>query len=157
MAEKNQVLLSFSTDRARKKFLKLCETEGIAPRLRYSPDEKGLFALLSSFRKGSELLWDNSIILGEGILFPKAERSGTRSTRAFKGMDSFEDLKEGELLVHRDYGIGRFRGLKRIDMAGTGKTFPYPAFLGRRWRRASAGQTRRLPLERQQGARPQGH
>lgn len=123
MAEKNQVLLSFSTDRARKKFLKLCETEGIAPRLRYSPDEKGLFALLSSFRKGSELLWDNSIILGEGILFPKAERSGTRSTRAFKGMDSFEDLKEGELLVHRDYGIGRFRGLKRIDMAGTGNDF----------------------------------
>lgn len=41
MAEKNQVLLSFSTDRARKKFLKLCETEGIEPRLRYSPDEKG--------------------------------------------------------------------------------------------------------------------
>ena len=38
-------------------------------------------------------------------------------------MDSFEDLKEGELLVHRDYGIGRFRGLKRIDMAGTGNDF----------------------------------
>lgn len=130
-SEKNQVLLSFGTERARRKFMKLCEPEGIAPRLRYAPGEKGIYALISSFKKGAELLWDNSIILGESILFPKAEKSGTRSTRAFKGMDSFEDLKEGELLVHRDYGIGRFRGLKRLDVPSGGNDFLVMEYQGK--------------------------
>lgn len=129
--EKNQVLLSFASERSRKKFLKLAEQDGIIPRLRYSPSERGLFALISGFRLGAELEWDNSVILGENILFPKAESVRRTTTKAFTGMDTFDDLKEGELLVHRDYGIGRFRGLKRIELGGAGNDFLLVEYQGK--------------------------
>ena len=36
---------------------------------------------------------------------------------AGKAMDSFVDLKPGDLVVHRDHGIARFTGLKALDSA----------------------------------------
>ena len=114
--ERRQVILSFSSERGRNKFLKLAEQDGISPALRYAPGQSGLFALVSPFRGGAELAWDNSLILGEDILYPRAEKTPRSATRAFKGLDSFESLKEGDLLVHRDYGIGRFAGLHHLDL-----------------------------------------
>ncbi|MCR5170790.1 MAG: transcription-repair coupling factor [Desulfovibrio sp.] len=129
--DRRQVVLSFASDRSRRKFLKLAEPDGILPRLKYAFREKGVFALVSPFRHGAELAWDGTVVLGESILFPKAEKVPRSPSRAFKGMDSFEDLKDGELLVHRDYGIGRFRGLKRIDAGGVANDFLLVEYQGR--------------------------
>ena len=120
---KSQLLLSFPSARSRQRFLKLAEQDGIACKLRYDSAEPGLYALISPFRSGAELVWDNSCILGEKVLFPKAEKTQRVSARAFKGMDSFEDIAEGELLVHRDYGIGRYLGLKSVETNGVSHDF----------------------------------
>ena len=111
---RRQVVLSFSSQRSRAKFLKLAEQEGITPALRYAPEQRGLFALVSPWRSGAELVWDDVLVLGEDILYPRAEKKARASSRAFKGLDSFDDLKAGDLLVHRDYGIGRFAGLHHL-------------------------------------------
>ncbi|MDE5879566.1 MAG: transcription-repair coupling factor, partial [Desulfovibrio sp.] len=121
--ERRQVILSFSSERGRSKFLKLAEQDGIAPALRYAPGQAGLFALVSPFRGGAELVWDDALILGEDILYPRAEKTPRAATRAFKGLDSFESLKEGDLLVHRDYGIGRFAGLHHLDLNAAANDF----------------------------------
>lgn len=128
---RRQVVLSFASPRSRNKFLQLAAQEGIAPRLRYAPGEHGVYALVSGFRKGAELVWDNSVILGEDILFPRAGKAPRRSTSVFRGMDSFADLEEGELLVHRDYGIGRFRGLQHLAVGGVGNDFLLLEYQGR--------------------------
>ena len=120
--DKRQVLLSFSSRRSRGKFLKLAEQEGIAA-LRYAPDQHGLFALVSPFRNGAEMIWDNVLLLGENILYPKAEKARRTPSRAFRGLDSFDDLKPGDLLVHRDYGIGRFAGLEHMSGNGIANDF----------------------------------
>lgn len=120
---RRQVVLSFASARSRAGFLKLAAQEGIAPALRYAPDQAGLFALVSPFRRGAELAWDNALILGEEILYPGAEKAPRVSSRVFKGLDSFDDLKPGDLLVHRDYGIGRFAGLHRLDMHAAANDF----------------------------------
>ncbi len=121
--DKRQVLLSFSSRRSRGKFLKLAEQEGIAPALRYAPDQHGLFALVSPFRNGADMIWDNVLLLGENILYPKAEKARRTPSRAFRGLDSFDDLKPGDLLVHRDYGIGRFVGLEHMSGNGIANDF----------------------------------
>jgi transcription-repair coupling factor (superfamily II helicase) len=113
---RRQVVLSFASERSRTKFLKLAEQESIAPALRYDPEGRGLFALVSPFRAGAELVWDNTLVLGEDILYPRAEKTPRAASRAFKGLDSFDNLKNGDLLVHRDYGIGRFAGLHHLDI-----------------------------------------
>ncbi len=116
--EKKQVILAFNSDRGRQKFLKLAEQDGINPTLRYDPRSKGLFALLASVHNGVELLWDDCLILGEDVLQPKINQGKRISTEAFKGLDSYSDLSSGDLLVHRDYGIGRFAGLHRMTVGG---------------------------------------
>ncbi len=115
---KNQVILAFASDRGRQKFLKLAEQDGLTLALRYDPKHNGLFALIASVHNGIELLWDNTLILSEEILQPKTNISKRVATEAFKGLDTYNELSAGDLLVHRDYGIGQFSGLHRMKVGG---------------------------------------
>ncbi|MDR2076604.1 MAG: transcription-repair coupling factor [Desulfovibrio sp.] len=115
---KGRLILSFSSDRGRARFLKLAEQDGIVPQLRYSPDEAGLFALISPFRRGLFLAWNDTLILGEDVLQPRMERGERLRVKAFQGMESYDTLREGDLLVHREYGIGAFGGLQRMTLGG---------------------------------------
>ena len=130
-SQRRQVILSFSSERGRNKFLKLAVQDGIIPALRYTPEGRGLFALVSPFRSGVELVWDNSLVLGEDIIYPRAEKTPRAASRAFKGLDTFDDLKKGDLLVHRDYGIGRFAGLHHLDLNSAANDFLLIEYSGR--------------------------
>lgn len=121
--EKRQVLLSFISERSRAKFLKLAEQDGLMPLLRYAPRERGLFALVSPFRRGIELAWDNVLILGDDVLQPKAERRERAKSGAFAGLKEYDDLNPGDHLVHRDYGIAIFDGLHRMELGGVSNDF----------------------------------
>ena len=129
-AEYSRVLLAFASERGRAKFLALAEQDGIRPQLRYIPDGKGLFALVSPFRGGAHLVWDSTLILGEDVLQPRSDRASRKSTDAFKGLDRYDDLAEGDLLVHRDYGLGRFAGLHRMDFGGVANDYMLLVYAG---------------------------
>jgi transcription-repair coupling factor (superfamily II helicase) len=129
--EFERVLLSFANERSRAKFLALAEQDGIRPQLRFSPEGTGLFALVSPFRGGVHLVWDKTLILGEDVLQPRNESSARRSsTDAFKGLDRYDDLVEGNLLVHRDYGLGKFAGLHRMDLGGVANDYMLLVYAG---------------------------
>ncbi|MBO4369319.1 MAG: transcription-repair coupling factor, partial [Desulfovibrio sp.] len=117
-----QVLLSFTSSKGRAKFLKLCEQEGLSIKMSYAPEEQGIFALVAPFRRGIELLWDSVLLLGEDILFPRAKKLQHRSG-TFRGLHSFDGITEGDLLVHRDYGIGRFGGLHLLTVNNAANDF----------------------------------
>jgi transcription-repair coupling factor (superfamily II helicase) len=116
-----RLLLSFSTGRARTRFLKLAAQDGISPHLRLDTADYGIFALISPFRKGIHLAWDHCTILGEDVLQPRADRARQPSAAAavFQGLESHDTLSDGDFLVHKDYGLGIFRGLHRMAPGGT--------------------------------------
>ncbi len=116
--EKKQVVLTFSSERGRQKFLKLIEQDGIYPHLRYDVKSKGIFALIASVHHAAELSWDDLFVIPEDLLQPKANQVKRQASQAFKGLDSYDELMNGDLLVHRDYGIGRFGGLHRMTVGG---------------------------------------
>ncbi len=121
--ERRQVILVFNSDKGRHKFLKLAEQDGLLPALRHSPEQRGLFALVAPYRQGLDRAWDNTLVLGEDIIMPRAERTARVASGAFKGLNRHDDLNAGDLLVHRDYGIGRFAGLNRLDIGGVANDF----------------------------------
>ena len=126
-----RVLLAFATERAKTKFLALAAQDGIQPQLRYSSDKKGLFALVSPFRGGAHLVWEKTLILGEDVLQPRSERAARRGgAEAFRGIDRYDDLKDGDLLVHRDYGLGRFAGLHHMDLGGVSNDYMLLIYAG---------------------------
>jgi transcription-repair coupling factor (superfamily II helicase) len=116
---KSRIILTFSSNRARSRFCNLAAQDGISPRLRYDEADNGLFALVSPFRKGLHLVWDNMLILGEDVLQPRVERARKLPQDVFHGMSRHDSLNEGDFLVHRDYGIGVFSGLHRMDLGGS--------------------------------------
>jgi transcription-repair coupling factor (superfamily II helicase) len=122
--ERRQTILSFHSDRSRQKFLELSEHEGIKPRLSFSDGEKGLFALISPLSRGLELDWNRMTILSEDVIQPRA-RSYARvgKDKEFQGLEGYDDLVEGALLVHRDWGLGRFGGLKRMNIGGAANDY----------------------------------
>ncbi len=121
--DKEQVILSFGSERSRAKFLTLAEQDGLLPFLRYTPEKKGLFALVSPFRQGADLAWASSIVLGEDVLQPHAPKQVRKASKAFKGLDRYDNLVEGDILVHRDYGLAKFMGLVRMDLQGVANDF----------------------------------
>ena len=121
--EKRQVLLAFSNERSRAKFLKLAEQDGLMPHLRYSLWEKGLFALVAPFRRGIDLVWDKVLILGEDVIQPRTERRERARTGAFAGLKEHDDLTPGDHLVHRDYGIAIFDGMHRMELGGVANDY----------------------------------
>lgn len=59
----------------------------------------------------------NLICLSEEEIFvKKAPRRRVRPTREGYFLKSFGDLKEGDFVVHTDFGIGIYRGLKKITV-----------------------------------------
>ncbi len=117
-----QTVLSFHGERSRKKFLQMIEPEGLPFRTSYLPGETGLFALISGLRHGMELSWRDTRVLPEDILHPESAAAGDGRDRKkdFKGLTSFDDIRPGDLVVHRDYGVASFEGLTRMTVDATG-------------------------------------
>ncbi len=57
-----------------------------------------------------------AFISGEEIFVKKTSRRRTRPVREGYFLKSFGDLKEGDFVVHTDFGIGIYRGLQKITV-----------------------------------------
>ena len=68
--------------------------------------------------EGFKLRGHDILILGADQLFQRTDLRRKGRRRLGKAIDSFLDLREGDLIVHLSHGIGRFRGLKMLDKDG---------------------------------------
>lgn len=64
--------------------------------------------------QGFRLLRDQIVLISCGELFQRGELRRQPRRRLGKVIDSFLDLREGDLVVHLAHGIGRYRGLKLL-------------------------------------------
>ena len=128
---RRQVILSFHGERSRKKFLGMAENEGLVFSTRHKPNERGLYALVSPLKKGADLEWADILLLPEDILGPERQRTGALDRkRAFTGLSSFDEIENGDLIVHRDYGVAAFQGLARMSVDNTGGDYLLLQFSG---------------------------
>jgi transcription-repair coupling factor (superfamily II helicase) len=112
-----QVILSFHTERSRKKFLGLIEQEGLSVSHAFLAGGKGISALISPLKVGMEIACLNLSILPEDILQPEAAPTiSADKKKAFEGLSRHDDLATDDLLVHREYGLSRFGGLHHLKI-----------------------------------------
>ena len=123
-------VLCFHSERSRGKFLQLAEQEGVTPRLSCDLGDTGLAAVVSSLDTGADLVWRNTLLLPEAVLQPGSRTRPPKADKSFVGMRSHEGLKPGQLLVHRDYGLGRFDGLVPMEAGGVANDFLLLRFQG---------------------------
>lgn len=67
--------------------------------------------------------WNLVVITEEELFGRKVVRRKSRPLREGYFLQSFGDLKEGDPVVHADHGIGRYRGLHKLDINGLENDF----------------------------------
>ncbi|MBS0618767.1 MAG: transcription-repair coupling factor [Spirochaetes bacterium] len=73
---------------------------------------------------------DNLVLLTENDVFGRVVRKYAADKKISKILESYTDLKEGDYVVHVNYGVGRFAALKRMKVPATaqgGAGSPAPA------------------------------
>lgn len=76
-----------------------------------------LHYVLGRLDAGFRLVSEKIILLGDGELFHRTELRRTPRRKLGKVVDSFLDLRPGDLVVHVGHGIARYRGLKLLEKA----------------------------------------
>jgi transcription-repair coupling factor (superfamily II helicase) len=77
-----------------------------------------LHLLVGTLCEGFRLVPERLVLLSAAELFQRGELRRVPRRKLGKAIDSFLDLREGDLVVHLTHGIGRYRGLRQIDKHG---------------------------------------
>jgi len=129
--------------------LVLCGTRRRAEILQEILNDKGLSAFISiplnnMPQPGQILLTDGTlpygmeypnmklVVLSEGQLLskPQAKKQKKKSATNRQKLNSFTDLSPGDLVVHENYGIGRFVAMEQITIDGAAKDYIKIAYQG---------------------------
>ncbi len=102
----------------------VCQTEAEARRLNdifgntLLAREGRLHFVLGFLHNGFRLLPEKIMLLSSGELFRRTDLRRFPQRRLTRVIDSFLELREGDLVVHVAHGIARYRGLKLLDKNG---------------------------------------
>ena len=70
---------------------------------------------VGNLQAGFSLVADKCVLLSAHELFHQSEPRRMSRRRMGKAIDSFLDLREGDLVVHLAHGIGRYRGMQLLE------------------------------------------
>jgi transcription-repair coupling factor (superfamily II helicase) len=106
-----QVFLVAETDAEVRRLSEILSTTGVGSdgRLRY---------IVGRLNAGFRLLGPDVLVISGNELFHRMPLKRTPRRRLSKAIESFLDLRNGDLVVHLAHGIGRYRGLKLLDKDG---------------------------------------
>jgi transcription-repair coupling factor (superfamily II helicase) len=105
-------VVSWNPDKARHLVMDTVEDPGVMARLAVI---KG--SLSAGFAA------EGFMVLTDRELFPRAMMSPKKTTRFSQAISRLEDLHEGDYVVHRDYGIGVFRGMNAMTVDGVTRDY----------------------------------
>jgi transcription-repair coupling factor (superfamily II helicase) len=98
----------------------VCQTEAEVQRLReifsvapMSEDHRLHFPV-GRLKAGFHLASESVLLVSSGELFQRGDLRRPVRRHAGKAIDSFLDLRNGDLVVHLAHGIGRYRGMKLL-------------------------------------------
>ncbi len=112
LKEKSVLIATEQVERV-KELLKMYE---LTPKDAFS-ERIDLYILKRHFEKGVET--DNLVVLTDRELFLHYEPTkGKSKVISVKGIENVGELSDGDLVVHRDFGIGIFRGLIKLTSDG---------------------------------------
>ena len=69
-------------------------------------------------QRGFRLVTDGIVLVSSGELFQRVDLKRVARRRLGRVIDSFLELREGDLVVHVAHGIARYRGLKLLEKDG---------------------------------------
>lgn len=118
LSEKNQVTLFCSTSSQRERLSFLLEQRKLHPTLVSGSLPQGF-----SWPAEGVVYLSDSEALGERARTRRSNVPQRTSAEEWSGLQSLSDLSPGDLIVHRDHGIGRYVGLSRLELGSAASDF----------------------------------
>ncbi len=115
----------------------ICQTEAEVRRLKElfaatkASQENRLHFPIGSLQTGFRLVPERLVLLSSGELFRRSDLRRPTPRRLTRVIDSFLELREGDLVVHIGHGIARYRGLKLLEKNGQEEEHLELEFAGR--------------------------
>ena len=105
--------------------LTICaETENQAGRITHLLKDLEVEVISSSISSGFSIPPMKLMIIQENEIFGRRRRPPASVKKArTRSIDTFVELNQGDLVVHVNYGIGRFKGIDRIKALGTERDY----------------------------------
>ena len=69
---------------------------------------------IGTLKAGFRLVTESVVLVGSGEMFQRTDLHRTPARRLGRVIDSFLDLREGDLVVHVSHGIARYRGMSLL-------------------------------------------
>ena len=101
--------------------------EGVSPlflraeqgdRHRANGDRPRLHFVVGHLEAGFRIVPQRVVLVSAAELFQRQDLARTTRRRQARAIDSFLELREGDLVVHVAHGIGRYRGLRLLEQDG---------------------------------------
>jgi transcription-repair coupling factor (superfamily II helicase) len=100
------------------------ESDSQAERIKFILKDYPVKIVSESISSGFSLPNDKLICIQENEIFGRKKRvAQSVKTAKSQAIDSFVDLNPGDYVVHVNYGIGQFKGIKRIKAAGNERDY----------------------------------
>jgi len=125
LAKGSRVVVTCSTEQQANRLREILanydiQAEAVGPSWDRVPDRAGLYLCLGRLSEG--FAWPDIglyVVSEDDIFGPKAakRRPGKGPRRDGLSWSSFSQLKDGDLVVHEDHGIGRYGGLVTMEIA----------------------------------------
>ena len=96
--------------------------EGMFDETKQGSEKLPLAIVMGALEHGFSLPRDGTVFITETDLFGQRGRRETTPRKATREGD-LTALREGDAVVHDEHGVGRYRGLKKIDVRGVGQDF----------------------------------
>lgn len=105
--------------------LTICaETENQSGRITHLLRDLDIEVISSSISSGFSIPPLRLMIIQENEIFGRRRRPPASVKKArTRSIDTFVELNQGDLVVHVNYGIGRFKGIDRIQALGTERDY----------------------------------
>ncbi len=128
VSEGHEVFLVCETDAEVERLSELFKTsrlmapEGVSPH--FPRAENGdrplprLHFVVGHLEAGFRIVPQQVVLVSAAELFQRQDLARTTRRRQARAIDSFLELREGDLVVHVAHGIGRYRGLRLLEQDG---------------------------------------
>ncbi len=80
--------------------------------------------------KGFEYPELNFILISDREIFDAVRKKSRRRMENTKRLKSYTDISVGDYVVHRSHGIGEYKGIKKMEVAGITKDYLHIAYRG---------------------------
>ena len=86
------------------------------------PPEPSLFVMVGALSHGFRLPADRLVLIAEDEIFGKHQAREARTIKT-PALGDLGEIAEGDAVVHDDHGVGRYRGLKKLQVRGVTQDF----------------------------------